>query len=166
MKEDLEEAWRKEREAWRKEKKRKMEAMEVRERLMNEQERLASLSFEAQTESFTKMLRNLCLTSPSLKSLSLCQLGRSFQCLLKPSTLPEDVIRTMLVLPAIESLEVKGWVLDSVEGILSSAGIIPNLKSLLLPLGEPNSGISLPTLRHVAKICPKLESLQCYINPL
>ena len=151
-------AWMKEREAWRKEKKRKMEAMEVRERLMKEQERLASLSFE--------VLRKLFLTSPSLKSLSLCQLGRSFQCLLKPSTLPEDVFRTMLLLPAIESLEVKGWVLDSVEGVLSSAGTIPNLKSLLLPLGEPNSGISLPTLRHVAKTCPKLESFQCYIDPL
>lgn len=73
----------------------------------------------------------------------------------------------MILLPAIESLEVKGWILDSVEGVLSAAAEpIPNLKCLLLPLGEPNSGISLSTLRHVAKTCPKLESFQCYIDCL
>jgi len=140
---------------------------EEREILIKEQERLASLSFEAQTESITKSLQKLlCLTSPSLKSLSVRQLGKSLQCLLKPSALPEDMFRTMLLLPAIESLEVGGWVLDYVEGVLSAAEPIPNLKCLFLPLGEPNSGISLPTLRHVAKTCPKLESFQCYINPL
>jgi hypothetical protein len=150
----------------------KLEAMkkqeEERERLLKEQERLTSLSFKAHTESFTKKIRELCLTSPSLKSLSVCQLGRSFQFLLKPATLPEDMLRTMLVLPAIESLEVEGWILDSVEGVLSAIESIPNLKSLLLPSSEPNSGsgISLPTLRHVAKTCPKLESFQCYIDPL
>jgi hypothetical protein len=138
--------------------------LEVRERLLNEQEIPASLSFEAHTLSFTKVLRKLCL--PSLKSLYVCQWGVSFQCLLKPSTLPEEVFRTMLLLPAIESLEVKGWVLDSVEGVLSAAETIPNLKCLLLPPGKPNSSISLPTLRHVAKTCPKLESFQCYIDPL
>jgi len=133
----------------------------VRERLLKEPERLA---FEAHTETFTKILRKLCLTS--LSSLSVCQLGGSFQCLLNPPTLPEEMFRTMLLLPAIESLEVKGWILDSVEDVLNAAEPIPNLKCLLLPLGEPKSGISLPTLRHVAKICPKLESIQCYINPL
>jgi hypothetical protein len=147
----------------------KQEAMEkqeveVRERLLKEQERLTSLSFEAHTVSFTEVLRKLYL--PSLKSLHVCQLGRSFQCLLKPSTLPEEVFRTMLLLPAIESLEVKGWILDFVEGVFSAAEPIPNLKCLLLPLDEPNSSISLPTLRHVAKTCPKLESFQCYIDSL
>jgi hypothetical protein len=72
----------------------------------------------------------------------------------------------MLLLPAFESLEVKGWVLDSVEGVLSAAGQLPNLKRLLLPLDGSNFGIYLPTLRHVAKICPKLESFQCFIDPL
>ena len=141
---------------------------EVREKLLKEQERLASLSFEAHTESFAKVLRKLCLTpsSPILKSLSVRQLGGSLQWLLNPPTFPEDLFRTMLLLPAIESLKVKGWLLDYVEGVLTAAEPIPNLKSLLLPLGRLNSGISLPTLRHVAKICPKLESLQCYINPL
>lgn len=141
---------------------------EERERLLKEHERLTSLSFKAHSESFTKILRKLCLTSPSLNSLSLCQLGGSFQFLLKPPTLPEDVFQTMLLLPAIESLEVEGWILDSVESVLSAVESIPNLKSLLLPSSQPNSGsgISLPTLRHVAKTCPKLESFQCYIDPL
>jgi hypothetical protein len=145
-------------------KKKQDSEVEVRERLLMEQERLASLSFEAHTVSFTEVLRKLCL--PSLKSLYVCQLGVSFQCLLKPSTLSEEAFRTMLLLPAIESLEVKGWILDSVESVLSAAETIPNLKCLLLPLGEPNSSISLPTLRHVAKTCPKLESFQCYIDSL
>ena len=139
-----------------------------RERLMKEQEleRLASLSFDAHTLSFTEILRKKirCHWKTSIKSLSVCQLGISFQCLLKPPTLPEEVFRTMLLLPVIESLEVKGWILDSVEGVLSAAERIPNLKRLFLPLGEPNSGISLPTLRHVARTCPKLESFQCYID--
>ena len=134
----------------------------VREMLLKEQERLASLSFEALTESFTKILRKLCLTS--LKSLSVCQLDGFFQCLLNHSTLPKEMFRTMLLLPAIESLEVKGWILDSVEDVLSAAEPIPNLKCLLLPLGEPNSSISLPTLRHIAKTFPKLEPFQCYID--
>jgi hypothetical protein len=142
-----------------------MKQREVDMRLLEEQEfeRLVGLTFEAQTESFTNILRKLCLTSPSLKSLSVRQ---SVQSLLNPPTLPEDMFRTMLFLPEIESLEVEGWVLDSVEGVLSAAEQIPNLKCLLLPLGEPNCGIFLPTLRHVAKICPKLESFQCYIDPL
>ena len=141
--------------------------LKEQERLMEEQERLASLSFDAHTVSFTEILQKLrCHLKTSLKSLSVCQLGVSFQCLLKPPTLPEEVFRTMLLLPAIESLEVKGWILNSVEGVLSAAERIPNLKRLLLPLGEPNPGISLPTLRHVAKTFPKLESFQCNIDPL
>ena len=144
----------------------KRQDMEVRERLLKEQERLASSSFDAHTASFTEILRKLCSRRTTLKSLSVCQLGESFQCLLKPPTLPEDVFRTMLLLPLIESLEVKGWILDSVDGVLSATEPIPNLKYLLLPLGEPNSGISLPTLRHVAKTCPKLESFRCYIDSL
>jgi len=72
----------------------------------------------------------------------------------------------MLFLPVIEDLEVKGWILDSVESVLSAAEPIPQLKSLLLPLGETKFGISLPTLRHVAKACPKLESFQCHIQSL
>ena len=138
----------------------------VRERLLKEQERQANLSFDAHTVSFTEILRELCCRwTTSLKSFSVCQLGGSFQFLLKPPTLPEDVFRTMLLLPAIQNLEVKGWILDSVEGVLSAVEPIPNLNCLLLPSesGRSNSGISLPTLRHVAKTCPKLESFQCYI---
>jgi len=137
----------------------------VRERLLKEQNMLAGLSFDDHTLSFTKILRKLCCHwTTSLKSLAVSQLDGSFQCLLKPPTLPEDMFRTMLSLPAIESLEVKDWDLDCVEGVLSAAEPIPNLKCLLLPLEELNSGISLPTLRHIAKTCPKLESFQCYID--
>jgi len=70
-----------------------MERQEVREKLLKEQERLARLSFEAHTVSFTEILRKLCL-SP-LQSLCVCQVGGSFQYLLKPPTLPEEVFRTM-----------------------------------------------------------------------
>ena len=148
-----------------KKKPKKLEVVQERSLREREQERLTNLSFDAHTVSFTEILRKLCCHwTTSLKSLSVHQLDESFQCLLEPPTLPEDVFRTMLLLPAIESLEVKGWVQDSVEDVLSTAKPIPNLKSLLLPLGGPNSGISLPTLRHVAKTCPKLESFKCYID--
>ena len=137
--------------------------LKIDEKKKKEQEKLASL-FDDHTMSFTEILQKICshLTT-SLKSLSICQLGGSFQCLSTPLTLPEDLFQKMLLLPAIESLEVKGWILDSVKDVLSAAESIPNLKSLLLPPGETNSGISLTTLRHVAKTCPKLESFQCYI---
>ena len=128
------------------------EEMEVRERLLKEQKTVASF-FEYHTEVFIEVFRKLWLTS--LQSLRVCQLGGSFQRLLKPSTLPEEVFRIMLLLPAIESLEAKGWILDSdfVEVVLSAAEPISILKRL--PLDEPNSSISLPSLRHVAKTLPK-----------
>ena len=50
----------------------------------------------------------------------------------------------MLLLPAIESLEVKGWILDSVEDVLNAAEPIPNLKCLLLPLGSVRHGYGIP----------------------
>ena len=130
-------------------------------------QQLARLSFDDHTVSFTEILRKICIRwTTSLKSLSICQLGGSFQCLIKPPTFPEDLFRKMLLLPAIESLEVEGWIMDFVEDVLNAAEPIPNLKSLLLPPDETNFGISLRTLRHVAKTCPKLESFQCFIDPL
>jgi hypothetical protein len=75
----------------------------------------------------------------------------------------------MFLLPAIENLEVKGWILDSLDDVLNALSEpIPNLKSLLLPLavGDTDFGISLSTLGAVAKTCPKLESLQCHIESL
>jgi len=142
----------------------KRREVEVRERLLKKQDRVAGPFFEMHTVAFIKVLRKLCLSS--LQSLCVCQVGGSFQYLLKPSTLPEEVFRTMLLLPAIESLEVKGWILDSVESVLNAAEPIPNLKHLLLPLDGPNSSISLPSLSHVAETLPKLESFQCYFAPL
>ena len=128
---------------------------------------LTNLSFDAHTVSFTELLRLLFHRwTISLKIVSVCQLSGSFQCLLKPSTLPEEIFQKLLLLPAIESLEVKGWGLNSVESVLNVTESIPNLKSLLLPLGRINSGISLPTLRRVAEICPKLELFQCNIQSL
>jgi len=142
-------------------------AREAQERLLKEQEQL---SFDAHTVSFTELLRELCCRwKASLKTVTICQIGGSFQCLLQPPTFPEEMFRKMFLLPNIESLEVEGWILDSVEDILSAeAEPIPNLKSLRLPLavGETNFGISLSTLRDVAKICPSLESFQCHIQYL
>lgn len=86
--------------------------------------------------------------------------------LLKPPTFPKEIFQALLLLPAIENLEVKGWTLDFVESVLNGIHLLPNLKSLLLPLDETNSGISLHSLRHIAKICPKLESFQCSIKSL
>ena len=142
---------------------------EVQERLLKERERSTSL-FDAHTLSFTELLRQLCCRwTASLKTVTVCQIGESFKCLLQPPTLPEETFRTMLLLPAIKNLEVKGWSLNSVEGVLSAeTEPIPNLDSLLLPLasGEANFGISLSTLRRVAQTFPKLNSFQCHIESL
>ena len=109
----------------------------------------------------TKFLRMLCCRwTESLKTVSLCQLN-----LLKPTTLPQDIFLELLRLPALEILEVKGWGLDSVETLFGvGLPVIPNLESLLLPLDEINSGISLSALRDVAGTCPKLKSFQCRID--
>ena len=72
----------------------------------------------------------------------------------------------LLLLPAIENLEMNGWMLDSADSVINVVESIPNLKSLLLPLDETNSGISLPTLRHVTETCPRLEKFQTRIEPL
>ena len=142
-------------------------AREAQERLLKEQEQL---SFDAHTMSFTELLRELCCHwTASLKTVTICQIDGSFQCLLQPPTFPEEMFREMFLLPNIESLEVRGWILDSVEDVLSAeAEPISNLKSLTLPLavGETNFGLSLSTLRNVAKICPSLESFQCHIQSL
>lgn len=151
----------------REQEKKMQEEREVQKKLLKEQERLAHVAFGVYTVPFTELLRTLCSRwAASLKAVSVCQLGGSFQRLLNPPTFPEETLRELLLLPAIENLEIKGWMLDSVESILNKAEPIPNLKSLLLPLDETNSGISLPTLRHIAKTYPKLESFQCRIEPL
>jgi hypothetical protein len=142
---------------------------EVQERLLKERERSTSL-FDAHTLSFTELLRQLCCRwTASLKTVTVCQIDESFKCLLQAPTLPEETFRTMLLLPAIKNLEVKGWILDCVKGVLSAeTEPIPNLNSLLLPLasGETNFGISLSTLRRVAQSFPKLDSFQCHIESL
>ena len=136
------------------------EEQETRERLKEQQAHVY-------TTAFVEIIRNLCSRwTTTLKAFSLCQLDRSFQSFLKPPTLPEETFRALLLLPAIENLEVKGWTLDFVESVLNAIQLLPNLKSLLLPLDETNSGISLHALRHVAEICPKLESFQCSIESL
>ena len=135
------------------------------ERCFKEEERLASLSFDAHTASFTDLLQKLCCQSATaLKEVSISQLGgESFKRLLEPPTLPEEIFRKLLLLPLIESLEVKGWVLDSFESVLGVAEAV-NLRSLLLPLDEITFGVSLSTLRRVAESCPKLEKFQCHIQ--
>jgi len=139
---------------------------EEQKRIQEEQENLR-LAFDTHTASFTELLRTLYRRwTVSLKTVSVCQLGGSFQQLSKPATLPKVIFRDLLLLPAIESLEVKGWILDSVESDIQGVESIPNLKSLLLPLDETNSGISLPTLRHVAETCPRLEIFQTRIERL
>ena len=136
------------------------------------QERLLKQQFDAHTASFTNLLRNLYSTSCrwSLKSVSVCQLDAgSFESLLldaQAPILPKQLFQKVLQLPAIEILEVKGWHLDFVEGVLNTTKSTPNLKSLLLPLDESNFGISLHTLRCVAQTCPKLETFQCHIESL
>lgn len=140
---------------------------EEQERLPKEKEIQADISSGFYTMPFTQLLQLLCRRwTSSLKTASVYQLGESFQCLLDPPTLPVEIFRELLLLPAIESLEVQGWMLDSVESVFAVAKSIPNLKSLLLPLDEKNPGVSIPTLRRVAETCPKLESFQCRIDPL
>ena len=147
-------------------KKKKKKGNDLERQLREEQENLR-LAFDTHTASFTELLRTLYHRwTVSLKTVSVCQLGGSFQQLSKPATLPKVIFRELLLLPAIESLEVKGWMLDSVESDIQGVESIPNLKSLLLPVDETNSGISLPTLRHVAETCPRLEIFQTRIEPL
>ena len=135
------------------------EEQETRKRL---REQLAHVY----TTDFVEIIRNLCSRwTTSLKAVSLCQQDESSQCFFNP-TLPEETFRALLLLPAIENLEVRSWTLDCVESVLNAIQLLPNLKSLLLPLDETNSGISLRALRHVAEICPKLESFQCSIKSL
>ena len=139
---------------------------EEQKRIQEEQENLR-LAFDTHTASFTELLRTLYRRwTVSLKTVSVCQLSGSFQQLSKPAILPKVIFRELLLLPAIESLEVKGWMLNSVESDIQGVESIPNLKSLLLPLDETNSGISLLTLRHVAETCPRLEIFQTRIEPL
>ena len=140
------------------------------QRFLKEQEylRLASqVSFDSHTVFCTELIRTLYHRwTISLKAVSICQLDGSFQQLLEPPCLPEEMFRELLLLPAIENLEMNGWMLDSVDSVINVVESISNLKSLLLPLDETNSGISLPTLRHVAETCPRLEIFQTRIEPL
>ncbi|KAF8801993.1 hypothetical protein BYT27DRAFT_7244935 [Phlegmacium glaucopus] len=130
-----------------------------------ELQRMARIAYDVYTKPFAEILRTLCSRwRTSLKSVSVCQLDGSFQCLLKPPILPEEAWLEILLLPAIENF--KGWTLDLVESVLDITKRRPNLKSLLLPLDETNSGISLDALRDVAETCPNLESFQCRIEPL
>ncbi|KAF8801992.1 hypothetical protein BYT27DRAFT_7173549 [Phlegmacium glaucopus] len=147
------------------EEKKLKEEQEMQKKLLKEQERLARVAFY--TVSFTELLQTLCSRwTASLKAVSVSQSGESFRRLLEPPTLPEETFLELLLLPAIENLEVKGWMLDSIESVLEVIQPLPNLRSLLLPLDETNSGISLFTLRHVAETCLKLESFQCRIESL
>jgi hypothetical protein len=73
------------------------------------------------------------------------------------------MLTTLLLLPAIESVEIKGWSLNSVERVVSIAEST-TLRSLLLPVDETNIGVSLFTLRHVAESFPNLETFQCHIH--
>ena len=146
-----------------------MEAEPNKQEQQKARERLKEQLVRDYTTAFIELIRSLCSRArwtTSLKAVSVCQWDKSFQCILKPPTLPEETFRALLLLPAIEILEVKGWTLDFVESVLNAIPLLPNLKSLLLPLDETNSGISLHTLRQVAENCPKLESFQCSIDTL
>jgi hypothetical protein len=139
---------------------------ERRLRAINEQKEVR----EANDKPFPALLQQLpTCWSTSLKTISVINtFGHSPQQVsIIPPTLLNEVFRLLLFYPTIENITVEGWTPDSVEdSILGLAELAPsNLKSLFLPLDEEKSGISWSTLRHIAITCPKLQSLQCRINP-
>ena len=96
---------------------------EQEQRFLKEQKylRLASqVSFDSHTVFCTELIRTLYHRwMISLKAVSICQLDGSFQQLLEPPCLPGEMFRELLLLPAIENLEMNGWMLDSADSVIN-----------------------------------------------
>ena len=148
----------------------KSQEAQIEKRLKAERVQRAQETFDLHTALYVNVLQTVSSRwSENLKSVKLNQSGWFFQQSLIPPVLPKQVYGTLFRHPKIETLDFKGWKLGSIEDVIFSlkSSSPKNLKQLHLPIDDPDCrGVSLSDLLDIAKACPMLKSLQCYIDTL